>query len=220
MAKAVKAAKKDQVLIGSFQGTADGKGFETQLKDYVLGAKLVKETGAKILEANLSCPNEGTADLLCFDIKRVKMIAEAIKNEIGETPLILKLAYFESNVHLKKLIKAVGSTVQGLAVINTIPTDVVNEKGEQALPGKGRGKSGICGKAIGWAGLEMTERLKQLREQLGLKFEIIGGGGVTLPEDYNKYTKAGADVVMSATGAMWNPHLGCEIKKMVKRRVK
>lgn len=216
MAKAVEVAGEGQVLVGSFQGTGDGSGFKAQLDDYVLSSRLVKETGAKILEANLSCPNEGTADLLCFDVDSVRQIAEGIKNEVGEMPLILKLAYFENDGHLKELVKSVGKVVQGLAVINTIPAEVVNEKEEQALPGKGRLRSGICGKAIQWAGVEMVSRLNRLRLEMGMQFEIVGVGGVTVPEDYNRYISAGADLVMSATGAMWDPNLGCKIKKMIK----
>ena len=41
----------------------------------------------------------------------------------------------------------------------------------------------------------------------------IGVGGVTTPADYFEYRAAGADMVMSATGAMWNPHLAIDIKK-------
>jgi dihydroorotate dehydrogenase len=212
MKKAAKSAGKDQVMIGSFQGTADGSGFDALLADYVLGAKLVKETGAKILEANLSCPNEGKNDLLCFDVEGVTKITEAIKNEIGNTPLILKLAYFETDEHLRQLVTAVGKTVDGLAAINTIPAAIVDEAGKQALPGEGRLRSGVCGSAIQWAGREMTTRLKELRGELGMKFAIIGVGGVTEPVDFKAYQEAGADAVMSATGAMWNPQLACTIK--------
>jgi tRNA-dihydrouridine synthase len=34
------------------------------------------------------------------------------------------------------------------------------------------------------------------------------------PQDYFDYRQAGADAVMSATGAMWNPHLAQEIKQI------
>jgi tRNA-dihydrouridine synthase len=34
------------------------------------------------------------------------------------------------------------------------------------------------------------------------------------PQDYFDYRQAGADVVMSATGAMWNPYLAQEIKQI------
>lgn len=215
MKKALESASEGQVLIGSFQGTKKvGGSVEEFIQDHVVTAKLVKETGVKVMEVNLSCPNEGTGDLLCFDVERVGKIARAIKNEIGDIPLILKLAYFQDQHHLEKLVKEVGTVVQGLAAINTIPAAIVNEKGEQALPGEGRLRSGVCGTAIQWAGLEMVERLKSLREKLVLDFTIIGVGGVMTAEDFIRYREMGADAVMSATGAMWNPFLGQEIKQM------
>lgn len=212
MAKAVKTAGKGQIMVGSFQGTKSADGNPQKfIDDYALAAKLVKETGAPILEANLSCPNEGTGDLVCFDVKRVTGIAEAIKNEIGNTPLILKMAYFESDEHLEKFVKAVGPVVQALSAINTIPAAIVDRQGKQALPGEGRLVSGVCGASIKWAGVEMVGRLQKLREKLGLSFTIIGVGGVMNATDFNEYRQAGADAVQSATGAMWNPYLGEEI---------
>ena len=37
--------------------------------------------------------------------------------------------------------------------------------------------------------------------------------GATQKEDFQEYRAAGADIVMSATGAMWNPYLAQEVKK-------
>lgn len=212
LAKSIKHAKKGQVVIGSFQGTTEGN-VDKFVEDYVLAARLVKETGVKIMEANLSCPNEGSAHLVCFDIQRTIKIVEKIKNEIGNTPLIIKIAYFEDQKLLEKLIGSVGKIADGISAINTIPAKVYKENGEQALPGgQMRLKSGTCGHPIKWAGLEMTERLYKLREEMGLNFTIIGVGGVTLAKEYFEYRSKGADVVMSATGAMWNPLLAQEIK--------
>ena len=214
MNKAVEHAKKGQVVIGSFQGTVSKNG-DTQayINDFVSAAKLVKETGAKILEVNLSCPNEGTAHLLCFDLERTNQIVEKIKNEIGNTPLIIKIAYFRDEKALEKLIKNVGNLIQGIAAINTMPAKIYDENKNQALPGKNRLVSGTCGFGIKWAGLEMTKRIKKIRENLQMSFEIIGVGGVIKKEDYKEYISSGADAVMSVTGAMWNPYLAQEIKK-------
>ncbi|MEK9178599.1 MAG: dihydroorotate oxidase [Patescibacteria group bacterium] len=215
--KAVKYAKEGQVVIGSFQGTTNKEGNVIKyIKDFVKATRLVKETGVKVLEVNLSCPNEGAAHLLCFDLKRSADVVHAIKNEIGDTPLIIKIAYFEDEGRLKKLVHLVGHMVDGISAINTIPAKVYDEKGNQALPGgPARLYSGTCGHPIKWAGLEMVRRLKKLRKELGLSFAIIGVGGVTEPSDYFEYRKMGADAVMSATGAMWNPFLAQEIKKKV-----
>lgn len=46
-----------------------------------------------------------------------------------------------------------------------------------------------------------------------LKFSIGGVGGVVKTEDYKEYRDAGADSVMTSTGAMWNPYLVKEIKE-------
>lgn len=214
MKEAVEHAGPGQVVVGSFQGTKKGDGnVNGFVSDFVLGARLVKETGAKILEVNFSCPNEGTAHLMCFDTAMVRRVSEAIKNEIGNTPLVIKIAYYEDQNALKKLISEVGDIVGGISAINTIGSAVRNKKGEQALPGEGRLVSGVCGQAIKWAGLQMTERLKKIREEMGMKFAIIGVGGVSSTEDFDKYRQAGADAVMSATGAMWNPMLAREIKE-------
>jgi dihydroorotate dehydrogenase len=59
----------------------------------------------------------------------------------------------------------------------------------------------------------MTARLKRLREELGMSFEIVGVGGVSGAADFDAYRRAGADVVMSATAAMWNPRLAQQIKE-------
>ncbi len=212
MRLAVKDAQEGQLLIGSFQGTSKGAGAEAFIQDCVQTAQLVAETGVQVLEINLSCPNEGTSNLLCFDLERVEQVVRAIKEKIS-LPLILKIAYFADQEQLKRMVVDIGSLVEGLSAINTIPATIVDKDGNQALPGKGRAVSGVCGTAIQWAGLEMVTRLKELRSQHNLKFSIVGVGGVMQVSDYQAYRQAGADLVMSATGAMWNPYLAQEIAK-------
>src|SRR5258708_9655570 len=81
LAEAATYAKEGQIVIGSFQATPKGSA-TSYIQDFADCAKLVKETGAKVLEVNLSCPNEGSAHLLCFDIPRARQVVEAIKNQI------------------------------------------------------------------------------------------------------------------------------------------
>jgi len=216
LAEAVNHVHSGQVVVGSFQGTSWEKGNEeAYIGDFSFCAKLLKETGVKVMEVNLSCPNEGSSHLLCFDTIRTKKIIEAIKKEIGDIPLIAKIAYFSDEIELKNLVKEIGNLVQAISSVNTMPAVVLNENGKQALPGEGRLISGLCGHAIKWAGLEMVKKLKKLREEFEYSYTIIGVGGVTTPEDFFEYRDAGADIVMSATGAMWNPYLAKEIKKLL-----
>lgn len=215
LASAVRAARPGQVVIASFQGTDDGGGMEEYVKDFVLAARLVKETGVKIMEVNLSCPNEGGNKLLCFSVAAAARVVAGIKDEIGNTPLLLKIAYFENDDSLRRFVREAAALADGITAINTITAVVRDKQGEQALPGPGRLRSGVCGTGIKWAGLEMARRLARLREESGKKFAIAGCGGVMSPADYQEYRQAGADAVFSATGAMWNPYLARDVKKKV-----
>ncbi len=217
--KALVSTKKGQALVLSFMGTVREHQTEQEfVADFALAARLSKETSAKILEANLSCPNIGNEGLVCYNLEMTEKVAEAIKKEIGGIPLILKVGYYKEDEDLKKLVEIAGKYANGIAAINTISAEVVDKDGSQALPGNNRLRSGVCGTGIKWAGLEMVKRLAKARDEAGTKTKIIGVGGVMKAEDYSEYKEAGADAVMSATGAMWNPYLAREIKEKETQR--
>jgi dihydroorotate dehydrogenase len=214
MAEVAAYARTGQVVVGSFQGTLPENGnVAGYIEDFKLGARLVKETGVPVIEVNLSCPNEGTANLLCFDIKRSREVVEAIKDEIGSIPLVIKMAFYKDEKRLEEFLREVGKTVDGIAAINTISAEILDEDGKQALPGEGRLRSGVCGSSVKWAGVAMASKLARIRGELGQKFTIVGVGGAGTPEAFDEYRRAGADVVMSATAAMWHPELAREIKE-------
>lgn len=214
LANVARNTRNGQIVVGSFQGTKkEGQSAEEYIDDFRNTAKLIKDTGVKVIEVNLSCPNEGTNNLLCYDTERSVQVAKTIKEEIGDIPLIIKIAYFKDHEVLKNFVKEIGLVVQGISAINTISAEIVDENSLQALPGEGRLRSGVCGHAIKWAGLDMVKKLKEIRDELGYSYTIIGVGGVTDADDFMEYRNAGADIVMSATGAMWNPYLAKEIKE-------
>jgi hypothetical protein len=211
-------SREGQIVCGMIEGTRWDEGATEQdfIDDWVLAARMVKETGVHAIEANFSCPNEGdrVKRLLCYDAEMAGKIAAAIKAAIADMPLVIKISYFESEDELRDVVRATGAHVQGIAAINTIPAAVYKPDGSQALPGgPWRLKSGICGAPIKWAGLDMVTRLKALRSELGFSYDIVGVGGVTTPSDFKEYRDAGADVVMTATAAMWNPYLAKEIRE-------
>ncbi len=213
LADCIRYAKPGQLVIGSFEGTKwEGFSQDEYIEDWAHVAEMVVACGTTVIEGDFSCPNEGGTGLLCFDVPKMKVISQRIRQRIGRTPFLAKLAYFEDSV-LRELVRELSDTIDGYSAINTISATVVNPDGSQALPGEKRKKSGVCGAAIKWGGIDMVRRLKHLRDELGLRYTIIGVGGVTVPKDFKEYRDAGADIVMSATGAMWNPYLAKEIKE-------
>ena len=128
MRAAIEAAGPGQVLVPSFQGSrVEGMSEEEYIADHATTARLVKETGAKLMVMNTSCPNEGHNRLLCHNPLLVGRITEAVKQEIGDIPLMVKLAYIPSDGDLELMVRStVGhGTVQGFSTINTISAKLV-----------------------------------------------------------------------------------------------
>lgn len=216
MRKAVSYAGKGQLLIASVVGTIQ-PGFSPQdyYDDFARTAELAASTGVKAIEVNLSCPNVANEGVICYTYDAVIDICRKIKTKIGDTPLLAKLGYFTTGQQelLQRIVLDTRDYLAGFAVINTIQAAVVDEQGQQILPGEGRLRAGICGRGIKWAGLDMVKRLDTLRKEKSLDYAIIGVGGVATPNDFADYRAAGADVVQSVTAAMWNSGLAAEIKQ-------
>ncbi|HEX4775114.1 MAG TPA: hypothetical protein VH234_06375 [Candidatus Saccharimonadales bacterium] len=209
-----KLLQKGQALLVSLQGTARGKGREAFVQDHVRGIELIHETGDPIIEINLACPNEGEKVLACFDTDITTRIVTAVREANPSLKFLIKIAYFTDKQQLRKLVKSVGGLVDGITAINTIPVAVVDQSGHEVFPG--RPTAGISGAPIKKAGLGMVQELANLRQEFGYQYKIIGMGGVLKADDFQEYRAAGADIVMSVTGAIWNPNLATEIKQSLK----
>jgi dihydroorotate dehydrogenase len=199
--------KKGQILIVSVNGTL-GLAERDLLTDYGYVASMAKEAGAKIIEVNYSCPNLGGSKegaLFC-DPENSALVSKKIRESIGKTPLLIKLGWMPA-AQLEKVVKANHPYVDGFSTINTIPRKVINPDGSSALPGENRLVSGTCGAAIGNLAEEVTQNLIHLRKKWNDDFVICSVGGMMTAQDLHRRLDMGADIVMSATAAMWDPYL-------------
>ncbi len=208
IAETLRAVPYGHALLVAFQGTDRGEGRQAYIDDHVLGVRLLAETGAKVIEINLSCPNEGSKQLLCHDPTMVLDIVRAVRQVEPDVSLLLKLTHYTDPLLLRELVRLVGPYVQGFTAINTVGARVVKPDGRQAFPGgPERAKPGISGVPIKHLGVETVRQLAALRTELNLPYKIIGLGGIESPADYSDYRAAGADFCMSVTGAIFKPHL-------------
>lgn len=212
---ALQGVGKGQLLIMSVVGTIrEGMTSSEYYNDFAVAARYAKDAGAQVIEINLSCPNVASEGVICYSIDAVYEICKLTKEAIGDIPLIIKVGYYapEQQEILERIVEKINPFIGAISTINTLAGEIINKDGSQALPGKGRLRSGICGAGITWAGLDMVKRLDTLRSAKKYKYEIIGVGGVMSLADFNEYRTAGADLVQSVTGAMWNQHLARDIK--------
>lgn len=212
---AIAGAGKGQLLIMSVVGTIrEGFTPDEYYDDFAAAARYAKDAGAQVVEINLSCPNVASEGVICYSHDAVVEICKRTKAALGATPLIIKIGYFTADQQntLEQIVRDVNEYVAAISAINTLQSSIVDENGDQALPGLSRLRSGVCGAGIKWAGLDMVRRLDALRKKEGYTYEIIGVGGVMTPADFAEYREAGADVVQAVTAPMWNEHLAQEIK--------
>jgi dihydroorotate dehydrogenase len=198
--------KKGQVLIVSVVGTPrEGEDF---IQDFVKTAQFAVEAGAQIIEANFSCPNVVSGEgNICYNPESVYEIASQIVKAIGDIPLIIKVGYYADSEIMKKVfVAAARAGVRSICGINTIGMHVVDKSGKPAL-GENRIKSGICGEPIQEAAIDFVKHAVDINEKEKLDLEIIGVGGITLPEHFDRFIHEGAKVAMTATGMMWDPYL-------------
>lgn len=195
-----------QLLVVSIVGTpgADGRNLAD---DFAYTAALAREAGAQVIEANFSCPNvvsrEGS---LYGDPEQSATVTAKIRREIGDIPLLIKIGALKED-QLRAVVKANLPNIDGVAAINTVPLRIVDSEGKQALPGEGRLQSGVCGAAVRNVGADMTARLVRIREELCVPYTVVSVGGVMTEDDIDNRLALGADLVMSATAAMWDPLL-------------
>ena len=201
MRAAIEAAGPGQVLVPSFQGSrVEGMSEEEYIADHATTARLVKETGAKLMVMNTSCPNEGHNRLLCHDPHLVGEITEAVKNEIGDRPLIVKLAYIPNDTDLETMVReTVGhGTVQGFSTINTISARLVDANGNQALPGVGRKTANVIrGNIFHEPSVVVDTHVKRISKKLGL----------TKADDPEKVEYELMEVLPKDHWILWNIHI-------------
>jgi dihydroorotate dehydrogenase (NAD+) catalytic subunit len=200
-----------QVMVVSIFGTEQGK--VTMVDDFAGCAAFAKECGAKVIEANYSCPNVSSKEgSLYASPEAVYEFSSKIVKVLGDTPLIIKVGVFPNKSMMQEtFVAAARAGVRAISGINTISMKVLDSKGNAAL-GSNRLNCGICGSPIHQAAVEFTQAARSIIDKQKLGMTLISTGGVMIPEHFQNFFNAGADFAMTATGMMWNPHLANQYK--------
>jgi dihydroorotate dehydrogenase len=180
--------------------------------DYAVCAKWAVESGADVIEANFSCPNVATCDGQLYQQPHdAGIVAERVREAIGDVPLIIKVGHVATHHAATQLIDALNPSASALAMTNSIATTVIqSDGGGKRFDGQVRG---ICGSAILDASTNQISIFHELLSARGSQLELIGVGGADSATSVRGYLGAGAHAVHLATAAMLNPGVALEIKR-------
>lgn len=182
--------------------------------EYAILTRIAVGGGADFVELNLSCPNvwEGREQkqIACFNPKLVAKILNCVSGEfVGEDGefvgedirLIVKLSPFSDPGLLKEAAAVIAESklVKAVTAINTFPNAFSFDKTGKPRITPGGGLAGLAGPALKPIGLG---QVKQLRDLLPERLQIIGAGGIISGQDIVDYLRAGAVAVQMTTAFM------------------
>lgn len=208
-----------QLLIVSVVGDYETLNGQELVDDFVAVAARAEETGALVIELNLSCPNsvsrrgDGLRPPICESPRDMHRIVSAVRSALllPETKLVAKLGYLARS-DLEDAVDPILQSVDGFSGINTLQVGVEDTghgpvfKGTLNDRNEPRKQAGLSGIAIRDLALDFVRTLALLRRRRRCSFEIIGMGGVMEPHDVRALMACGADAVQAATAAQnhWN----------------
>ncbi|MES2998649.1 MAG: tRNA-dihydrouridine synthase [Pseudomonadota bacterium] len=213
IAFAKSALSEGQLLIVSVYG--EGETLAAIATEFAETALFAKQAGADIIELNLSCPNLlKKGEPIYWDAEAVYKITTRVLHSVGEVPVVIKLGFLPSIDSLSKILEVIARAgASGVSAINSISMRVI-DRAQQPAFGK-RIFSGVSGYPIRLLALQYIKKIAQINQKQKLDLAILGMGGITLPEHFNEFSNAGSDIVLSATGMMWNPYLAFQYHQKI-----
>lgn len=179
--------------------------------DFTQCAKWAVDSGAHVVEANLSCPNVCTKEAdLYLDPAAAAEISAEIRAGIPATPLVLKIGLFHHPEQAEDVVKAVTPHVDGLSSTNSLTAPVRGNSGESLFGGLRRG---VGGGAITERCNEELKMLSQIIDTTNSSLLLVGVGGVMNASDVRDRLAAGAHNVHLATAPMLNQFAGIDIRR-------
>ncbi len=202
----------EKLLSVSVVGTVQpGWTIDDLAADYATCAKWAVDAGADTIETNFSCPNVETCDgQLYQNPAEAAKVADAVRQAIGNRPLILKIGHMTTSADAEELLKAVGPFATAIAMTNSVATTVESKDGTLLFDGQQRG---ICGEATFDASLQQTQLFSDLISKRRDDVRIISVGGVSSVEHVRSCLEAGAEGVHIATAVMLDPTVALKIRR-------
>ena len=185
-------------------------------KDYARCARWAVDAGADLIEINLSCPNVSTCDgQLYQQPEDARVVAEAVKEAISETPLLAKIGFVPDDTRALALLSELADSVDAMIMVNGISARILDAEGASCFGGEYRGVGGL---AIFDRCVDQVSRFRKLVSEHQFPTEIVGCGGVATADDVLAMLDAGALAVQIATAAMIDPALGLTLRRELNRR--
>ena len=196
-----------QLLIVSVVGTYEpGSEPEALIADYARCAAWAADAGADAIEVQLAAPNpfSDQAQMIYDNIPLSAQILYRIRSTIP-TPVIAKLGAFKTPRALHDTATKLAPWASGFALVHGIHRRVVDEDGNAAFEGAGRDVVDVVGADTFGPCSRQVDEMLAWRKAGAWDRAILAVGGITTVERAHWLLRAGVDVALVATAALFDP---------------
>ncbi len=204
-----------QVLIASVVGTAEpGAGVEAFAEDYARCARWAAEAGADIIEVQLAVPDPfgEPGQMVHEHLPLAARILYRVRTEVA-VPVLAKLGLFRSPRLLHDTATKLAPWTSGYVLVHAIPRRVVDEEGRAAFDGAGREWAEVVGAAMFPLASRQVEEMLAWRKAGAWEHAVLAVGGISTVERARALLRHGADAVLVATAALFDPLFAVEFRR-------
>jgi dihydroorotate dehydrogenase len=196
-----------QVLIVSVIGTpGPGGDAEVLVADYARCAAWAAEAGADAVEVHLATPDPFAEQpqMIFENVFLSAKILHRVRTTVA-VPVLAKLGAFRTPRALHDTATKLATWAHGFVLVSGIQRRVIDEEGKAAFDGGGRDRADVVGDDMFMVCSRQVSEMLAWRKAGEWERAILAVGGITTVERADALLRSGADAVLVATAAMFDP---------------
>jgi dihydroorotate dehydrogenase len=204
-----------QVLIVSVVGTpTPGADAEALIDDYARCAGWAAEAGADIVEVHLACPDvfSEQARMINENVPLAAQILYRVRTTVS-VPVLAKFGAFRSPRVLHDTATKLASWAHGFVLVSGIQRRVVDEEGNAAFDGSGRDRAVVVGADTFPLCSRQVNEMLAWRKAGAWDRAVLAVGGITTIERAETLRREGADAILVATAALFDPLFALRLRQ-------
>lgn len=204
-----------QILIVSVLGTAEpGRDADALVADYARCATWAAESGADAVQVHLAVPDPFAEQpqAIYENILLAAQILYRVRSSVA-VPVLAKLGVFRTPRALHDTATKLASWTDGFVLVHGFHRRVIDEKGNPAFEGPGRERADVVGHDVFPVASRQVAEMLAWRRAGAWDRAVLAVGGVSTVERAHYHLREGADAVLVATAALFDPLLAAHFRQ-------
>ncbi len=207
---------RGQILIVSVIGTPrPGGDAEALSADYAQCAAWAAENGANAIEVQLATPDPFTEQpqMIYENVTLAARILYRTRTSVG-LPVLARLGPFKTPRALHEIATRLAPWAHGYVLVHSINRRVFDERGGQAFEGAGRERADVVGAQTFTVAARQVAEMLAWRKAGAWDRAILAVGGISTVERAREVLREGADAVLVATAALFDPLFAARFRQI------